>query len=232
MPPRFSETVALPGTPGRRPSPPGRRPEWTYGRKPRSAGAKRPRFGKIDGSAVGSTPNHFASVAPYWSTEVVGIQRPSFADVVGAAEGERRERPVEVPAPHGAAQDELVASPGVVGAAARVRLEGAAEVGEGEGRHRVLDAELDGRGVEGGEGLAHLREEVLLGVELAGVRVEAAEGGEEDLPAALQRLPHGDDRGDLLELPAEGRCSGTRSSSPALSRGPRSRCRGRRCRRR
>ena len=34
------------------------------------------RFGKIDGKSAGATPNHWANVAAYWSTEVVGTQRP------------------------------------------------------------------------------------------------------------------------------------------------------------
>jgi hypothetical protein len=34
------------------------------------------RFGKIVGKSAGGTPNQFARVAAYWSSEVVGIQRP------------------------------------------------------------------------------------------------------------------------------------------------------------
>lgn len=52
-------------------------------RKPRFDVAKRPMFGKTDGSARESRPNHWASVAPYWSTDVVGIQRPSFEESSG-----------------------------------------------------------------------------------------------------------------------------------------------------
>src|SRR4030081_499802 len=45
--------------------------------KPRSGLAKRLRFGKTVGISVALTPNHFASVAEYSSTDVVGIHRPS-----------------------------------------------------------------------------------------------------------------------------------------------------------
>ena len=44
--------------------------------KPRFAVAKRPIFGSTTGRLVGLTPNQEASVAEYWSTLVVGIQRP------------------------------------------------------------------------------------------------------------------------------------------------------------
>ena len=43
---------------------------------PRSLVGKRDRFGNTDAKSAVGTPNHFASVAPYWSTDVVGIQRP------------------------------------------------------------------------------------------------------------------------------------------------------------
>ncbi len=47
-----------------------------YSMKPRSAVAKRGRFGKTVSMLAGLMPIHFASVAAYWSTAVVGIQRP------------------------------------------------------------------------------------------------------------------------------------------------------------
>ena len=52
-------------------------PAEIYNMKPRSGWAKRFRFGKTVAMSVGITPNHFASVAEYSSTEVVGIHRPS-----------------------------------------------------------------------------------------------------------------------------------------------------------
>jgi hypothetical protein len=33
-------------------------------------------FGKIDATSDELAPNHFASVLPYWSSAIVGIQRP------------------------------------------------------------------------------------------------------------------------------------------------------------
>lgn len=47
-----------------------------YSMKPRSGLEKRPRFGNTVGISVAVRPNHFASVALYSSTLVVGIQRP------------------------------------------------------------------------------------------------------------------------------------------------------------
>ncbi len=44
--------------------------------KPRLGEANRPMFGKTVERLPGSTPNHVASVAKYWSIAVVGIQRP------------------------------------------------------------------------------------------------------------------------------------------------------------
>ena len=54
----------------------GARPDRIDYRKPRYGEANRPRFGKTVGMCVLSTPNHFAIVAAYWSTAVVGIHRP------------------------------------------------------------------------------------------------------------------------------------------------------------
>ena len=50
----------------------------TYPRNPRFFTGKFARFGNTVVSPL-PAPNHVASVAPYWSTEVVGIQRPSPA---------------------------------------------------------------------------------------------------------------------------------------------------------
>ena len=43
---------------------------------PRAAAANFERLGNICATSAGLAPNHFASVAPYWSIAVVGIQRP------------------------------------------------------------------------------------------------------------------------------------------------------------
>ena len=68
----------------------------------------------------------------------------------------------------------------MIGAVA-VRIVGAAEVRAGEGGHLALHAEFDGGVVEGGQGLADLREQRTLGGQFHGVGVEAAETGEENL---------------------------------------------------
>jgi len=46
---------------------------------PRSVVGKRARLGNTPASCAGCTPNHRASVAPYWSTALDGIHRPSFS---------------------------------------------------------------------------------------------------------------------------------------------------------
>ena len=52
--------------------------------KPRSGVAKRLRLGKMAAKlAPGSTPNHLARVAEYWSTAVVGIHRPVLVSLIG-----------------------------------------------------------------------------------------------------------------------------------------------------
>ena len=53
--------------------------------KPRSGVAKRPMFGNTCTMSTGGTPNHLASVAPYWSIDVVGIQRPTLSASFGPA---------------------------------------------------------------------------------------------------------------------------------------------------
>src|SRR5262249_49981076 len=45
-------------------------------RKPRSSVANLPTFGSTEARSPGATPNQRASVAAYWSVEVVGIHRP------------------------------------------------------------------------------------------------------------------------------------------------------------
>src|ERR1700690_4281857 len=49
-----------------------------YERNPRLFVPNWPMYGKTAGPSFAATPYHCASVAPYWSTDVVGIHRPSF----------------------------------------------------------------------------------------------------------------------------------------------------------
>ena len=44
--------------------------------KPRSMVEKLSLFGNTEPMSRSATPNHLASVAPYWSDALVGIQRP------------------------------------------------------------------------------------------------------------------------------------------------------------
>jgi len=55
--------------------------------------AKRERFGKISAISASEAPNHFASVAAYWSTEVVGSRRPSLETSSGPARASDGKRP-------------------------------------------------------------------------------------------------------------------------------------------
>jgi hypothetical protein len=66
----------------------------------------------------------------------------------GLADAGRRRRAVEGLATHGAADDELVAAPAMVGAVS-VGAECASEVAGSDGGDLLRDAELDGRGMEG-----------------------------------------------------------------------------------
>src|SRR5580704_779434 len=50
----------------------------SYPTKFRTGVVKFARFGKMVGRSDVGTPNQFAKVAAYWSSEVVGIQRPSL----------------------------------------------------------------------------------------------------------------------------------------------------------
>ena len=54
-----------------------------YPRKPSVGVVKLPMLGKMEGKLAVGTPNHFASVPPYWSTDVVGIQRPLLPASLG-----------------------------------------------------------------------------------------------------------------------------------------------------
>src|SRR4029453_6617655 len=49
-------------------------------RNPRSAAPNTERLGNTAARSLDVAPNHRASVAPYCSTDVVGIQRPSFSE--------------------------------------------------------------------------------------------------------------------------------------------------------
>src|SRR5580700_890619 len=82
------------------------------------------------------------------------------AGVIGTAESQRGESAVDVVAFDGVAKNQLVAAPGVVGAAVGTGLQGAAEFGKSERRDLVGDAEFLGGLVKGGHGLADLGQEI------------------------------------------------------------------------
>lgn len=72
-------------------------------------------------------------VAAYWSTAVVGIRVPRGVGIVRPSQGQRGEFPVHGSALHGASDDEVVIAPGVIRASVAVGIQGAAELGGGEG---------------------------------------------------------------------------------------------------
>src|SRR6185295_2110186 len=84
----------------------------------------------------------------------------------------------------------VMVAPGVIRsdvAARSGRLKRSPEVGEREGGHLTVQAELDGGVVERGDGLTHLHEQARLRSELILVRVEASELTEENLTVGSER---------------------------------------------
>src|ERR1017187_968653 len=71
------ETVAASAWSEGPPKPPSRRPGG-YERNPRLFVPNWPMYGKTGGRSFAPAPYHCARIAPYWSTDVVGIHRPSF----------------------------------------------------------------------------------------------------------------------------------------------------------
>ena len=79
------------------------------------------RLGNARARAASSRPNQRASVAPYWSTEVVGIQRPSNSASSGPPRTSAGVGAVQRAAAHRAAEDEVVVAPCVVACPRRRR---------------------------------------------------------------------------------------------------------------
>ena len=119
--------------------------------KPRLLLLKLPMDGSTVGRSAALTPNHCASVAAYCELAVEGTQRPLEPESSGPAKREGRIGAVDLAALDRAADDDVVRAPCVIAAVVRVGLEGAAEVGHGEGGDFAGDVQLHGRVVEGGE---------------------------------------------------------------------------------
>lgn len=66
---------------------PGRHSGWrkivAYFMNPMFWVVKLARFGKTLGKSSAETPNQVASVAPYWSSDIVGIQLPRLPESSG-----------------------------------------------------------------------------------------------------------------------------------------------------
>ncbi len=142
-------------------------------------------------------------MAPYWSIEVVGIQRPRTSVSFGPASSNVGNLPKIWPPCTAPPRHQVMAAPGVIAAVGRGGLEGAAEIGLGESRYVLRHAEFLRRVVEGGERGAQLRIERVVRLELAGVRIEAAQGTEENLAAHSQIRLHLNDLRHLLQLRAD-----------------------------
>ena len=105
-----------------------------------------------------------------------------------------------------AAHHQVVAAPGVVGAALRVHLEGTAEVAHRERRHLPVDAQRHHRLLERRHRHRQVRHQVGVGagdvgaVHLVGVIVEAALLREEDLAVVAQAVARLDHARDAVEL--------------------------------
>lgn len=110
--------------------------------KPRFGVLKRPMLGRTVGEVGGADAEPGGEGGGVFVDAGRGNPAPETG-VVGAVDGEGGHLAVEVAAFDGAAHDDGVAAPTVVGAVA-VGAEGAAEIGGGEGGDLVGDAELDG----------------------------------------------------------------------------------------
>src|SRR4029077_19082011 len=94
----------------------------------------------------------------------------------------------------------MVAAPRVVGSAIRSRLEGAAEIGQGECGYLRRDSQLNRRVVKRGHCRIELRVKILLGIELVAVRIESSQRAEENLALQAERRARLHDLRHLLQL--------------------------------
>jgi hypothetical protein len=81
-----------------------------------------------------------------------------------------------------------------------VRLQRAAKIRCGEGRHLVRDPKFDGRTVESVHGKIELTHQAALIVDQIVVQVEPAHADHENLAARAERLPRGNHTRDNLQL--------------------------------
>jgi len=120
------------------------------------------------------------------------------------------EGPIHLTALDGAAEDEVMIAPTVVGAGT-ARLQGAAEVGKRETSHTVGDPHFEGRVVAGGERFGDLPEKIPMLPALRSVGVKSPEVSEEYLAIQTGGGPQFDDFGHLLELIAQARAGKDRA---------------------
>ena len=97
----------------------------------------------------------------------------------------------------------MVATPAVVAAAVRVRLERTREVRHGEGSNLARDTQLLRRLIEGGERRRELAKQKALLHELVGVRVKVADAGKKNLAVDSETAAHLHQLSDLLQLRGE-----------------------------
>jgi hypothetical protein len=121
------------------------------------------------------------------------------ADVVAAVQCEARITTERATPAHRLADDDLHATPRVIGAVA-VRGQGAAEVRLSERGDGLRDAELGGGRIKRRETSADVPEQARLVVVLIVVAIEPACGHEKDLPLHREPVADGDQSCDGLEL--------------------------------
>src|SRR6266480_7723808 len=104
----------------------------------------------------------------------------TLSGIVGAVDRKGWEGSEQAPALHGAAENELMAPPSVIGPGSVCWIS-SAEIGRGERRHLRCDAQLDRRIVKCIHSLAQLREQIRLTGQLVAVGIVTANGAEENL---------------------------------------------------
>jgi hypothetical protein len=123
----------------------------------------------------------------------------TLSGIVRSIDGQGRERSEQSAALDGAAEDELMAAPAVVGART-VRGESATKIRGGESGDVLSDPQFICRGIKRVQGLAQFREQVCLACQLITVRIVATDGTEKNLTAHAKIGPRGNEPGNHVQL--------------------------------
>src|SRR5712691_4732707 len=106
--------------------------------------------------------------------------RPGGAGIIGSRDHKRGVGAIHIAAVHGAAHDHLMISPCMIAAEAGAGLQGATELGEGEGGDLGANTHFEGGVVKGAHGCAELRKKRALVAKLEVVSVKTAHGAKEN----------------------------------------------------